>query len=114
MWFSSRQKEEPRVIHANDRKKCWSARDSFFNCLDAHQIVDAIKDDSKARKACPPELKEFEQACIDIWADYFKQKRIADHTKDLRIKELEKAGYQPLNAPLQVKSITEEEARKAR
>lgn len=114
MWFFSQPKEKPKVIHASDRKKCWSARDTFFRCLDAHQIVDAIKDDSKVRKVCSLEIEEFEQACVGVWVEYFKQKRTADHIKDQRIKELEKAGYKPLNAPLQVKSITEEEAPPAR
>lgn len=110
MWWS--KPEEPKVIKAGDRKKCWGARDQFFNCLDAHSIIDATKDGSKARKACPSELQEFENACIATWVDYFKQKRVADYTKEMRIKELEKAGYQPLNAPLQVKSVSEDEISK--
>lgn len=108
MWWPFSKREEPKVIHTGERKRCWDARDKFFECLDAHQILDPAKDDSKARKACPPEIKEFEQACVDVWIDYFKQKRVADHAKLMRIKELEKRGYEPLNSPLQARSVDEE------
>lgn len=110
MWPFSKQ-EEPRVIHSGERKECWAARDTFFKCLDAHSIIDITKSDKPARKACPQELQEFEAKCIPVWTDYFKQKRVADAKRALRVQELEKAGYEPLNAPLEVRSLSEEEAK---
>ncbi|GKT90247.1 oxidoreductase-like protein [Colletotrichum tofieldiae] len=62
--FSSFQSEETRRAEEvrtgarapdrSERRKCWDARDAYFGCLDRNTIVDAVKDDDKARKACPP------------------------------------------------------------
>lgn len=95
-WFSSEKATEPKVIHTNDRKKCWAARDAFFKCLDDNEIVDPIKDDGLARQKCNQLFQDFENACIASWVDYFKQKRVQDWKKNERIKELQAAGYQPM------------------
>jgi len=42
-------------------------RDEFFECLDRNDILDSVKEDAKARKACAPELVEFEKACASSW-----------------------------------------------
>lgn len=49
------------------RALCWEKRDQFFRCLDQNDILDSVKEDEKARKACAPELKEFENACASSW-----------------------------------------------
>jgi len=99
------------VIHTGERKQCWAARDTFFQCLDAHNIIDITQSDKEAKKACPQELQEFEAKCISVWTDYFKQKRLADAKRALRVQELEKAGYAPLNTPLEVREVSQEEAK---
>lgn len=99
-WFEN---EQPKVVHTSQRRECWDARDKFFECLDAHSIVDAKKDDAQARKACPESVKAFESSCIDTWVDYFKQKRVVDIARQRRVEELESMGYQALEKPLDVK-----------
>lgn len=49
------------------RAKCWEGRDSFFQCLERNGIIDSVKEDEKARKACPAELRDFESVCASSW-----------------------------------------------
>ncbi|OLN97691.1 Cytochrome c oxidase subunit 6B-like protein new16 [Colletotrichum chlorophyti] len=89
----SRRAEEvrsgARAPDRNERRKCWEARDAYFACLDRNVIVDAVKDDAKARKACPSENTVFERDCAAAWVKYFKQWRVADIQKKQRIAQLE-------------------------
>lgn len=50
-----------------ERQKCYAARDAYFACLDANNIVDALKDDKAAAKACGAQSKEFERDCASQW-----------------------------------------------
>jgi cytochrome c oxidase assembly factor 6 len=50
-----------------ERARCWEARDTYFACLDANAIVDAVKDDKKAAAACGPESGRFEKDCAAQW-----------------------------------------------
>lgn len=50
-----------------ERQQCWFARDAYFACLDANNIVDALKDDKKAAKACASESAGFEKDCAAQW-----------------------------------------------
>lgn len=78
----------------NERQVCWAARDAYFNCLDANNIIDATKEPgiSTARKACAPQSAEFEKDCAAAWVKYFKQWRVADIQKRRRLEELQKQG----------------------
>ncbi|KAK1499523.1 hypothetical protein CCUS01_00248 [Colletotrichum cuscutae] len=97
--FSSFQSEEAKRAEEvrtgavapdrSERRKCWEARDAYFGCLDRNVIVDALKDDAKARKACPVENQVFERDCAAAWVKYFKQWRVADLQKKQRIAQLE-------------------------
>ena len=50
-----------------ERKRCWDSRDLYFACLDNANIVDAIKDDKAARRACPTQSTNFEADCAKEW-----------------------------------------------
>jgi len=50
-----------------ERQKCWEARDAYFACLDAHGVVDALKDDKAAARACGSESAGFEKDCATQW-----------------------------------------------
>ena len=76
------------------RALCWEGRDAFFQCLDRNGIVDSIRHDEKARKACPKELQAFEKSCVDSWVTYFKKRRVMEHQRDQTIKRLEGEGAQ--------------------
>ncbi|KAL0936975.1 Cytochrome c oxidase subunit 6B-like protein new16 [Colletotrichum truncatum] len=78
-----------RAPDRSERRKCWEARDAYFGCLDRNAITDALKDDGKARKACPKENADFERDCAAAWVKYFKQWRVADIQKKERIAQLE-------------------------
>lgn len=74
VWPLSSSEAKPKapdggVVAPNrsSRQHCWLARDGFFACLDKHQIVDAIREDEKARASCGEELKQFEGACAKAW-----------------------------------------------
>lgn len=54
----------------SERQKCWMARDSYFACLDKNNIVDALKDEKAAAKACKAESAEFEKDCAAQWVSY--------------------------------------------
>jgi len=109
-WFSSSSSTDPAPVPgkptgdggyiAPDRSQralCWEGRDSFFQCLDRNNIVDAIKEDEKARSACPKELKQFEGACVESWVKYFKQRRVMEHQRDQTIKRLEAQNAEGLD-----------------
>lgn len=53
-----------------NRKKCYEARDAFFECLDKHNILDAINTKSgraKAETFCSTLDKDFEANCAHSW-----------------------------------------------
>jgi cytochrome c oxidase assembly factor 6 len=51
----------------SERQRCWEARDSYFACLDANNIMDALKDDKQAAKACGKQSAQFEKDCATQW-----------------------------------------------
>ncbi|KAF4508585.1 hypothetical protein G6O67_004944 [Ophiocordyceps sinensis] len=75
-----------------ERLQCWAARDTYFSCLDAHDILDATRDPPAARRACPRESDVFERDCAAAWVTHFKQWRVADAQKRRRLEELRKQG----------------------
>lgn len=76
----------------SERTLCWAARDAYFSCLDANNIIDATKDSSAAAKACPQQSADFERDCAAAWVKYFKQWRVADISKRKRLEELRRQG----------------------
>lgn len=56
-----------RAPDRTERKKCWEARDGYFACLDKNGILDAIKDEKAAAKACGGENVVFERDCAREW-----------------------------------------------
>lgn len=75
-FFSTKSDEDRRAEEVrsgavapkrSERRKCWDARDAYFGCLDANNIVDALKDDRQARKACPTQNADFERDCAAAW-----------------------------------------------
>lgn len=59
----------PQKIAPNrtQRAACWEARDGFFACLDANNIIDAIKEAPKAKSACGAQEVAFERDCVGSW-----------------------------------------------
>lgn len=51
----------------NAREICYESRDLFFQCLDKNNILDAIKEDDKARKVCSQEVVAYEKDCARSW-----------------------------------------------
>lgn len=51
----------------NKRELCYESRDIFFECLDQNNILDAIREDDKSRKACPQEVADYERDCARSW-----------------------------------------------
>ncbi len=74
--FGAASEEEKRATEVRagtvaptreERKRCWEARDGYFACLDTNNIVDALKDEKKAAKACGPQSAQFERDCATQW-----------------------------------------------
>ncbi|KAK9727880.1 hypothetical protein K7432_001508 [Basidiobolus ranarum] len=60
------------------RKKCWAARDKFFEALDEKSIIDPLdaqvaQDESLVRKE-----KDFKEACPLSWFDHFSRLRVQE------------------------------------
>ena len=53
-----------------ERQKCYVARDAYFTCLDANGIVDAVKDEKRAARACGPQSADFEKDCAVQWVSW--------------------------------------------
>jgi cytochrome c oxidase assembly factor 6 len=65
-WFGSNKTEQPNAISREDRLKCWEARDAYFACLDAAEVVVAGTEGSK----CAPQRKSYEQNCAKSWVSH--------------------------------------------
>ncbi|KLJ08517.1 hypothetical protein EMPG_16060 [Blastomyces silverae] len=72
----------------SSRKQCYIARDAFFECLDANNIVDAVREDKTARAKCSKEILDFEGACSKTWVKYFKEKRVMEYKRDQTIAKI--------------------------
>ena len=51
----------------SQREVCYESRDLFFGCLDKNNILDAIKEDDKARNVCSKEVVDYERDCARSW-----------------------------------------------
>ncbi|KAN0138750.1 Cytochrome oxidase c subunit VIb domain containing protein [Lactarius tabidus] len=74
-WFTSSTPKPDKDSNSSfreDRSKCWEARDAYFACLDAAEVVVAGTEGSK----CAPQRKAYEQNCAKSWIDYFNQRRV--------------------------------------
>ncbi|KAI1612361.1 cytochrome oxidase c subunit VIb-domain-containing protein [Exophiala viscosa] len=82
---SARPKSKDGGFVAPDRSSrevCYESRDLFFECLDKNNILDAIKEDGKARKVCSEEVTAYERDCARSWIKYFKEKRVMEYNRD--------------------------------
>jgi cytochrome c oxidase assembly factor 6 len=62
-WFGSSKAEKPNAISREDRSRCWEARDAYFSCLDAAEVVVPGTEGSK----CAPQRNTYEQNCAKSW-----------------------------------------------
>ena len=65
-WFTSGSTKPDKDSNSSfreDRSKCWEARDAYFACLDAAQVVVAGTEGSK----CALQRKAYEQNCAKSW-----------------------------------------------
>ncbi|KAI1362004.1 oxidoreductase-like protein [Xylaria arbuscula] len=100
LWSSEddKRKEEvrsgARAPDRNERKRCWDARDAFFQCLDKHDVIDSLTGDGKktADSQCALEDKGFHDNCATAWVTYFKKYRVADYQKKKTLERLQKEG----------------------
>ena len=77
-----------------ERAVCWTSRDAFFACLDAHDVVDTTREPgaAAASRACPAQERAFERDCAAEWTRYFRRWRVADVQKRRRLDELRARG----------------------
>jgi cytochrome c oxidase assembly factor 6 len=90
-WFGSSKAEKPNATSREDRSKCWEARDAYFACLDAAEVVVPGSEGSK----CASQRNTYERNCAKSWVclsiyfslhaltfvchikiDYFNQRRV--------------------------------------
>ncbi|KAI0487003.1 cytochrome oxidase c subunit VIb-domain-containing protein [Xylaria cf. heliscus] len=99
--FSSpedKRKEEvrtgARAPDRSERRRCWDARDNFYQCLDKHDVIDSLSGEGKktADKHCAKEEAAFQDNCASAWVTYFKKYRVADYQKKKTLERLEKEG----------------------
>lgn len=88
----------PIAPNRTERSRCWEARDIYFKCLDANNIVDSISDKDKAEKVCGAAGKGFEGNCASSWVIYFKKRRVMEDKKARTMQELATKGAQELPA----------------
>jgi len=91
---------KPIAPDRKERKKCWEARDAFFECLDKNGIIDSIKRDKEAKAQCGKQHILFEKDCVPSWVEYFKKRRVMEDKREKQLKELRKQGAEemPVNA----------------
>jgi Cytochrome oxidase c subunit VIb len=49
------------------RDRCYDSRDRLFDCLDRHDILDAVAEDEKSRRLCRTENEGYERNCARAW-----------------------------------------------
>ena len=47
-----------KILKKEEREKCWSSRDEYFNCLETN---------NEDKKNCEREWKNFEASCPETW-----------------------------------------------
>lgn len=72
------------------RETCYESRDTFFDCLDKHDILDANKHDLESRQKCPTEVEAYERDCARSWIKYFKEKRVMEYNRDRTIEKIQR------------------------
>ncbi|CAH1108392.1 unnamed protein product [Psylliodes chrysocephalus] len=55
-----------------ERTKCWSARDQYWECLDKNSVKSG---DTKDINVCAEFRKMYEQSCSAQWVKHFDRKR---------------------------------------
>ena len=88
------------IPNRTERALCWTSRDALFTCLDANSLVDTTTPAgaSAALKSCPLETEAFERDCAKAWVKYFREKRVAEDSKNRRIEALKKEGAKEIGA----------------
>ncbi|RPA87014.1 hypothetical protein BJ508DRAFT_410600 [Ascobolus immersus RN42] len=97
--FSSDKPAEPSTPQPPNRSQralCWEARDLYFGCLDKNNIIDPLKNEEEALKACGKESKRYEKDCAASWVKYFKQRRVMEKKKEEMINDLKKENAEKL------------------
>jgi len=86
----------------NKREQCWDSRDTFFECLDKVDVIDALDDKNKdtIKKNCSKQEQDYENNCAKSWIKYFKEKRVVDFKKAQFMKEMEERGGEQLPFPI--------------
>lgn len=70
----------------SERQKCWSARDRYWECLDANK---------EEREKCLKQREAYEASCPAQWVKHFDRKFQYLKYKD----RIENDGYEPLDDP---------------
>ncbi|MCJ1289212.1 hypothetical protein MMC34_000744 [Xylographa carneopallida] len=78
------------------RSACWTARDAFFACLDAHGIVDSIGHQEDAARSCGAEEQGLRRDCASSWVTYFKQRRVMEFKRKQTLEKLAAEGARPM------------------
>ncbi|ORX79165.1 hypothetical protein K493DRAFT_312605 [Basidiobolus meristosporus CBS 931.73] len=60
------------------RKKCWAARDKFFEALDEKAIVDPADPQVRQNESLVEKEKAFKEACPLSWFDHFSRLRVQE------------------------------------
>ncbi|ORX49486.1 hypothetical protein DM01DRAFT_1291170 [Hesseltinella vesiculosa] len=71
-----------------ERKKCWKVRDEYFACLDQLKILDPTVVDKSPDRAssCLGKKKQYEDACMASWVEYFNKRRVLDERQKQYLK----------------------------
>ncbi|KAF8537401.1 cytochrome oxidase c subunit VIb-domain-containing protein [Trichophaea hybrida] len=83
----------------SQRASCWEARDAFFTCLNAHNIIDSIKEVKKAKDVCGSQGVAFEKECVGSWVEYFKKRRVMEYNREQMLKGLQMEGARKVDMP---------------
>lgn len=74
------------------RLKCYSARDEFWNCLDRHNYAKNLENDDEIPDECKKLKTLFKTECPQQWVQHFNRKY-----NYLKFKEKIETGYEPID-----------------
>ena len=83
-----------------ERLNCYTARDSYFQCLDTnHQLLDGIKFNTEqellnpkvnCKKLCTSLRNVMVKQCPASWVEHFEQLRVEEKQKEYFVNKMEK------------------------
>ena len=88
-----------------ERSKCWTSRDTYWQCLSENAPQHSSTSGEKVPDICKQLRKTFETSCPSQWVKHFDRKRTYEQFKEKMDKGFDPLEEQMKEKPQQKKNI---------